>query len=293
MLRVFGGIAAVLVVIALLLHLTGAAPWLPKPVATSQEVRTPAPAATATPSGMLVQTPAKATAVPKQAVGATRGVTTTVTTLTRVTTTVWAQECELDSGKPECNWVIRETRTETEVGDKPSVSVPCATVTATPTPAPTATPKPVAKAPAPYAVPPVSVKQPAAPPSYTPPPAAAPEELAPAPQPSAPSTTPAPAATELEREYNETGVGLTRPWTLSVPPDRVLVVGGYRVNDRKPGVYKAYGGGQTVTINVTDGFYSIVKAEKGPGEFCFRVGQARQMGQALSVMEPLPGWPAC
>lgn len=192
------------------------------------------------------------------------------------------------------------------------------TATATPTPMPTetptppaaaATPRPVAKAvPAPYTAPAPAPVQ-CAPRTY-------PERRAggfvwvvtrypdcsfseypvesPTPTPAEPQPA-APATIEPERPYDQTGKGETRRWTLSVPSDWVLIVGGYRIEGRKEeGVYKAYGGDQKVTVTVTDGFYRMVPAEAGHSEFCNRVRQARQMGWALSVMEPLPGWPpAC
>lgn len=149
------------------------------------------------------------------------------------------------------------------------------TVTATPTPTatathvPTATPKPVAQAaPAPQAAP--------AGPEVEPPPPSTP--------PSLPPTKP---------PYWETGVGLTAAWTIQVPTGSVLIVGGYRVGNQSNGVYRAYTGGQTITLTVTDGFATMVSAEAAPAEFCARVGQARQYGWAHSIVEPLPGWPAC
>lgn len=93
--------------------------------------------------------------------------------------------------------------------------------------------------------------------------------------------------------YVETGIGQTHNWTLPVDPDKVLVVGGFRVNGRDNGVYKAWPGGQTVVVEVTDGFAAIVKADWAKEEFCFRIGQARKYSWAHSIIEPLPGWPAC
>lgn len=277
--------SAVLGVIALLTFI-GAAPWSPRPAPPAQEVRAPTPAVTAAPSGMPVQTPAKATTVPKQAVGSTLGVTATFATLTKVTTTVWAQECKLNSEKPECDWVLKSSGTETTISGpvtKPvsymagvtTTATAAATVTVTPTatatptvaatatPSPTATPRPAVAAPAPQ-VAPTPVKE-----------------------------SPGPPPPQLEPSYRETGKGQTQVWTLAVGADKVLIVGGYRVDGRGPGVYKAYQGGQTVTVTVTDGFVLIVEAGFAPQQFCFRVGQARQYGWDHSIVEPLPGWPAC
>lgn len=141
-------------------------------------------------------------------------------------------------------------------------STPTPTATATP-PSPTATPRPAVAAPAPQ-VAPTPVKE-----------------------------SPGPPPPQLEPSYRETGKGQTRVWTLVVGADKVLIVGGYRVDGRGPGVYKAYQGGQTVTVTVTDGFVLIVEAGFAPQQFCFRVGQARQYGWDHSIVEPLPGWPAC
>lgn len=238
-------------------------PWA-QVLSPTAPAATPTVVPTAQPT--RVAEPTKATGAP----------TVTVASLTKVTTTVWVQECKLDSGKPECDWVLKEARTETKVGE-PRVSVGAATVTATPTVTATVTPTAtVTSTPTPTA-------------TATPAPTATPRPAVTAPAPQA-----VPAAPEPERPYDQTGVGKTRQWTLSVPPEWVLIVGGYRVDGRKEeGVYKAYGGGQTVTVTVTDGFYRMVRAEAGPSEFCNRVRQARQMSWALSVMEPLPGWPAC
>lgn len=270
------GLAVILVAIGV--TLAGIAPWSPRPAPSVQEaVSTPA----AVPKSTAVVPPAPAPAPPRQVVRATAGATTTVASITRVTTTRWDYECRLDTlEKPECEWFLKETRTETKV-DKPKVSVPytvavaavvpTATVSAaapaTPT-APTATTRPAATAPAPQAAP--------AEPKVEPP------------RPSAPPTAP-----PTKPPYWETGVGLTAAWTIQVPTGSVLIVGGYRVDSRGLGIYKAYPGGQTVRVNVTDGFATVVSTEAAPAEFCARVSQARQYGWAYSIIEPLPGWPAC
>lgn len=202
----------------------------------------------------------------------------------------------------------------------PCPATPTATATPTPTaiPAPmvpTPTPRPVAKAvPAPYTAPspvPAQYCQQRTYPerradgiwvvtqhadcSYS-------QKLvkgasAPAPPPAPPAQLPAygqpPQPQGHPSLYVETGIGKTLSWTLPVDPDKVLVVGGLRINGRGNGVYKAWPGGQTVAVEVTDGFAAIVKADWAAREFCFRVGQARQYGWGHSIIEPLPGWPAC
>lgn len=314
----------------------GWAPWSPRPAPPVQEAVVPT--ATAAPPSS-----APAPAPPKQVVQTTAGATTTVASITRVTTTRWDYECRLDTlEKPECEWFLKETKTETKVG-KPEVSVPYTAVVAAVVPTatvsvavpvtPTAPTTPtVAAEPAPYTAPaapappkrvvyPVPVprcdpetypqrldgsvwlvtrhadcsysKVPAEAPAYVPP--SAPAEPQPAPTPQGLPAYGQPPQPQIGHPalYVETGIRKTRNWTLPVDPDKVLVVGGFRINGRGDGVYRAYGGGQTVTVLVTDGFAAIVKAEWAYREFCFRVGQARQYGWAHSTIEPLPGWPAC
>lgn len=276
--RLFVVIGLAFLVAIGLLTITGVAraPWSPQPTPPAQEAVVPTP--------VVVPprpTPAPAPAPTRQAVRAATGATTTVASITRVTTATWAYECRLDTlEKPECDWVLKEAKTETKVGE-PSVSVVAPTVTATPTvmARATSTPTPTVTA---TAVPT---------PTTTPRPAAA----APAPQvaPTPVKESPGPPPPQLEPSYRETGKGQTHVWTLAIGADKALIVGGYRVDGRGPGVYKAYQGGQTVTVTVTDGFATIVEAGFASQQFCFRVGQARQYGWDHSIVEPLPGWPAC
>lgn len=93
--------------------------------------------------------------------------------------------------------------------------------------------------------------------------------------------------------YQETGIGQTKNWTIPVEADNVLVVGGFKVDGRDGGVYKAWFGGQTVTVSVTDGFALVIAKEWARDEFCFRVNQAKEFGWAHKYVEPLPGWTAC
>ncbi|GEM_PF-5179085 len=93
--------------------------------------------------------------------------------------------------------------------------------------------------------------------------------------------------------YVETGVGQTRVWNQPVDPDKVAIVGGFRVDGTSGGVYKAFPQGQTVNTTVTDGFIAIVRSDWAQAEFCFRVGQAKQFGWAANTIQPLPGWAPC
>lgn len=147
--------------------------------------------------------------------------------------------------------------------------------------------------------------QPAAPAAPTPTPAA---PYAPTPmpeQPAAPATTAAGQAAPAQPQfgvvepqpyvphpssYQETGTRGTITWTINVPAGTILVYGGFSVNNETNGVYGAIAGPTTVTLMVTDGFYSVVKAEWARQEYCFRLGEATQYGWAHTHLHPLPGW---
>lgn len=90
--------------------------------------------------------------------------------------------------------------------------------------------------------------------------------------------------------YKETGIGGTQTWALEIDEDKVLIVGGWKVDDVSGGVYRAVSGPTAVTLKVTDGFVAIVKAEWAQTEFCFRVAQAREYGWAHQNIQPLEGW---
>lgn len=267
------GSVGMLLLVAIVATILGWAPWSPRPAPPVQEVVS-TPAAVPKPTAVVPPMPAP----PRQAAQAATGATTTVASITRVTTTRWDYECRLDTlEKPECEWFLKETKTETKVG-KPEVSVPYTAVVAAVVPTATVlatvqpTPAPTTPTVAPIATPA---------PTATPKPAIV---AVPAP----------PAAPAPERQYGETGKGdRTQTWILTIPSGWVLIVGGYIVDGVLGGVYKAWDEGQKVTVTVTDGFYRIVPAAEGPGEFCTRLRQAREMGWAHSTAKPLPGWPAC
>lgn len=90
--------------------------------------------------------------------------------------------------------------------------------------------------------------------------------------------------------YQETGIQKTRTWSVPVDSDKVMIVGGYTVDGQGGGVYKAYTGGQTVNVTITDGFVSVVLAKWGNNEWCFRIAQAVQYGWAHGTELPLAGW---
>lgn len=91
--------------------------------------------------------------------------------------------------------------------------------------------------------------------------------------------------------YQETGVGeKTKTWTIPVLAGTTLVYGGYTVGNETGGVYGAMQGPTTVTLTVTDGFYSVVTSQWGQNEYCFRLGEAVKYGWARANLHPLAGW---
>jgi hypothetical protein len=90
--------------------------------------------------------------------------------------------------------------------------------------------------------------------------------------------------------YQETGVGQTRTWTISVLDGATLIYGGFTVGNESNGVYGAIKGPKNVTITISDGFISIVTNNWANQEYCFRLSQAKQYGWAHSHLHPLPGW---
>ena len=91
--------------------------------------------------------------------------------------------------------------------------------------------------------------------------------------------------------YQETGTGAhTQTWTVQVLDGTTLVYGGFTVDAETNGVYGAIQGPSTVTLTVTDGFYSVVKNEWAQQEYCFRLSQAVQYGWAHTHLHPLSGW---
>ena len=91
--------------------------------------------------------------------------------------------------------------------------------------------------------------------------------------------------------YQETGVvGEPKTWTINVLEGTTLVYGGFSVNDETDGVYGAIAGPTTVSLTVTDGFYSIVLSEWAKEEYCFRLGEAIKYGWAYANLHPLDGW---
>lgn len=93
--------------------------------------------------------------------------------------------------------------------------------------------------------------------------------------------------------YDETGVSNTKSWTLTVPSGSILIVGGFIVDGSSNGVYKAWPGGQEVTVTVTDGFALVITNEWAEAEFCFRVAQAKEFGWAHEHIQPLEEWEVC
>jgi hypothetical protein len=93
--------------------------------------------------------------------------------------------------------------------------------------------------------------------------------------------------------YVETGTEGTKSWTLEASDDEVVIVGGFCVDNRCNGVYKAYEGPVTVEVDVTDGFALVAVEEWSAQEFCFRINQARELGWAHEHVEPLKDWEPC
>jgi len=82
----------------------------------------------------------------------------------------------------------------------------------------------------------------------------------------------------------------TQTWNISVLDGTTLVYGGFTVGNESNGVYGAIQGPSTVTITVTDGFYSVVKNEWAQQEYCFRLLQVIRYGWAHAHLHPLQGW---
>ena len=93
--------------------------------------------------------------------------------------------------------------------------------------------------------------------------------------------------------YVETGTKGKTTWLIDIPADSILVVGGLEVDGVGGGVYRAYSGGQEVTVTVKDGFASVVISEWGRNEFCFRLGQAVEYDWKHNTVQPLPEWESC
>lgn len=90
--------------------------------------------------------------------------------------------------------------------------------------------------------------------------------------------------------YKETGIsGQIYTWTFTVRNDEYAIVGGYSVNGIIDGLYKGFGPG-TYTVNIIDGFISVITAEWGANEFDFRVDQAILYGWAHTNIDrgPIP-----
>jgi len=90
--------------------------------------------------------------------------------------------------------------------------------------------------------------------------------------------------------YLPTGISGHNVWEIKIPSNGVLIVGGTDVNGIGGGVYKAWAGGQTVSIDVTNGFALVTLDKWSNWEFCFRVSQAVQYGWAHGTVSGLPGW---
>ena len=93
--------------------------------------------------------------------------------------------------------------------------------------------------------------------------------------------------------YLETGIRQTKVWQIELLPNTVAIIGGYEVDGLSGGVYKVLNGPGLIETTVTDGFVSVVQAEWGKEEFCFRIKQAEQFGWAHAHLFPLPEWEAC
>lgn len=93
--------------------------------------------------------------------------------------------------------------------------------------------------------------------------------------------------------YLPTGISGHNVWNIQIPSNGVLIVGGTDVNGIHNGVYQAWAGGQTVTVDVTNGFALVTLDKWSNWEFCFRVSQAVQYGWAHGTVSGIPGWAPC
>lgn len=93
--------------------------------------------------------------------------------------------------------------------------------------------------------------------------------------------------------YLPTGISGHNVWEIKIPSNGVLIVGGTDVNGISGGVYQAWAGGQTVSVDVTNGFALVTLDKWGQWEFCFRVSQAVQYGWAHGTVTGLSNWASC
>jgi len=90
--------------------------------------------------------------------------------------------------------------------------------------------------------------------------------------------------------YLPTGISGENTWAIQVPENGTLIVGGVEVNGVDGGIYKAWEGGQVVTVTVTNGFALVTLPQWAEWEFNFRVNEAVKYCWAHKNVEPLDGW---
>lgn len=87
--------------------------------------------------------------------------------------------------------------------------------------------------------------------------------------------------------YEDTGVGLSKTWALTVPKDHVILIFGVTLNDHtnkiasNKGFGISYGPGD-LNFTVVDGMYKIVPRDQAAGEWCMRIKQHRDNGWLLT-----------
>lgn len=94
--------------------------------------------------------------------------------------------------------------------------------------------------------------------------------------------------------YQDTGVGKRAVYQFrSIPDGFTLIGGGARVNGYNRGLIKTWIGPQgALNLDITDGYYTVVKSDEALAEVCIRVRQHFDNHWLLTRAEVPPAWVA-
>lgn len=92
--------------------------------------------------------------------------------------------------------------------------------------------------------------------------------------------------------YQDTGVGKRAVYQFrSIPDGFTLIGGGVRVNDYNRGIIKTWVGPQgAVNLDITDGYYTVVRSDAALAEVCVRVRQHFENHWTLTRAEVPEDW---